>query len=181
MFTRSRSYLRPLGGALSLVMMMTIALHQGRAASAGATMGSLTGRLYAADGKAPLVGAVLHLRNVTTQDEFDSPATGPDGSYKFFFLPDGHYAVGVVADGTDYNFESGVAIKSGKTAKVSLKLSPATGTDDSRKAVAYAPAKGRWAFFHSAPGVVMLAGGSAAIIAAVVVSQNNEPVSTPAK
>lgn len=144
--------------------------------------GSITGFLYGTDGKTPVQGAVVRLRNVTISQEFKSQPTDATGLFNFASLPVAQYALGATIDGKDFNFDRGVSVTAHQVATVSFALpsgSPAPlqpkGTDQKGM-----KKKGAWAFFKRPAGLLLLLGGSVPIIAAVArESEEEQPTSPP--
>jgi len=83
--------------------------------------GVLTGQVFGADMKTPVVNATVKIRNLNTQKEFSSP-TDKTGMFRITSIEEGWYTLGVSSILGDYNLNYGVYIKAGETAKLNLSM-----------------------------------------------------------
>lgn len=90
-------------------------------AQAPAKGGILTGFVYGADTKTPVVNATVKVRNLNTQKEFTSP-TDKAGMYKVTGIEEGWYTLSVTSVLGEYTLSYGVYIKTGEQAKLNLSM-----------------------------------------------------------
>jgi hypothetical protein len=83
--------------------------------------GTLTGQVFGADMKTPVVNATVKIRNLNSQKEYSSP-TDKTGMYKITGVDEGWYTLGVSSILGDYNLSYGVYIKAGEQAKLNLSM-----------------------------------------------------------
>ncbi len=86
--------------------------------------GSLVGHIFNEDMRTPVPNAIVKLRNVTTQKEYESEPTGPEGTYVIPAIEEGRYVMGVLGPGGSYNFHYSILIKADAMAKLSLAMKP---------------------------------------------------------
>jgi hypothetical protein len=130
-------------------------------AQAPLTGGILTGQVFGADMKTPVVNATVKIRNLNTQKEYSSP-TDKTGMYKITGIDEGWYTLGVSSVLGDYNLNYGVYIKAGEKAKLNLSMKGA-GVLEGKGLGSTAP-KG---FFATPAGILVIVavvgGGAVAI------------------
>jgi hypothetical protein len=90
----------------------------------GVGTGALAGHIYNEDMRTPVRNAIVKLRNVTSQKEYESEPTDPDGMYRIPGVEEGRYVMGVVSVQGDYNFQYSILIKSNALAKLSVAMKP---------------------------------------------------------
>jgi hypothetical protein len=83
--------------------------------------GALTGFVYGADMKSPVVNATVKLRNLNTQKEFTSP-TDKTGMYRITNIDEGWYTLSISSLQGDYTLNYGVYIKGGEQGKLNLAM-----------------------------------------------------------
>ena len=115
--------------------------------------GILTGQVFGADMKTPVVNATVKIRNLNTQKEFSSP-TDKAGVFRITGIDEGWYTLGVSSILGDYNLNYGVYIKNGETAKINLSMKGA-GVLEGRGLGSTAP-KG---FFATPTGILVIVAG----------------------
>lgn len=123
---------------------------------AQAKMGSMTGFIFGADQKTPVMSAVVKVRNVADGREYQSMPTDKNGLYAVKSLPAGRYILGVSDAKGDYNFDYEMQIKAGEIAKLAVALKPmAAGQDEDQQN------KKKKAFFLTPLGIatIVAAGG----------------------
>jgi hypothetical protein len=86
--------------------------------------GALVGHIFNEDMRTPVRNAVVKLRNIETQKEYDSEPTTPDGSYVIPAVEEGRYVMGVRGPRGNYNFHYSILIKADSTAKLSVAMKP---------------------------------------------------------
>jgi hypothetical protein len=86
--------------------------------------GSLVGHIFNEDMRTPVPNAIVKLRNVTTQKEYESEPTGPEGTYVIPAIEEGRYVMGLLGPGGSYNFHYSILIKADAMAKLSLAMKP---------------------------------------------------------
>lgn len=87
--------------------------------------GNLKGFIYKRDGKTPLWGAQVLLKDVKTGKIFESNVTDAVGDYKFMDIPEGNYKLKILVKDKDYEVKTVdfmVKIFDGKTSTLSFSL-----------------------------------------------------------
>jgi len=87
--------------------------------------GNLKGFIYKRDGKTPLWGAQVLLKDVKTGKVFESNVTDAVGDYKFTGIPEGNYKLKILVKDKDYEVKTVdflVKIFDGKTSTLSFSL-----------------------------------------------------------
>jgi hypothetical protein len=118
--------------------------------------GALSGHIFNEDMRTPVRNAVVKLRNVASQKEYESEPTDLDGMYTIAGIEEGRYVMGVKSVQGDYNFHYSLLIKSDALAKLSLAMKPGgvparieEGTESAKK-------KTIGDFFKSPAGILTL-------------------------
>jgi hypothetical protein len=109
-----------LAGAFILLTAPVREFAQGLPAGTGA----LAGHIYNDDMRTPVRNAIVKLRNVATQKEYESEPTDPEGMYRIPGVEQGRYVMGVVSVQGDYNFQYSILIKPNALAKLSVAMKP---------------------------------------------------------
>jgi hypothetical protein len=112
--------------------------------------GTLTGQVFGADMKTPVVNATVKLRNLNTQKEYSSP-TDKVGMFTITGIDEGWYTLGVSSILGDYNLNYGVYIKAGEKAKLNLAMKGA-GVLEGKGLGSTAPK----AFFGTPAGILVI-------------------------
>jgi len=86
--------------------------------------GALAGHIYNEDMRTPVRNAVVKLRNVATQKEYESEPTDPEGMYRIPGIEEGRYVMGVLGPSGSYNFHYSIMIKADALAKLSVAMTP---------------------------------------------------------
>ncbi len=102
----------PAGGGAAAQMM-----------SAAGGSGALAGFVYAENSNSPVMNAVVKIRNITTNQVYQSSPTDSYGMYQITGIEEGRYVFGVSARKGDYNLEYPLYIKEDAMAKLSVSLS----------------------------------------------------------
>lgn len=87
--------------------------------------GNLKGFIYKSDGKTPLWGAQLLLKDMKTGEIFESNVTDAVGDYKFLDIPEGDYTVKIQVKDKNYKVKTVdfmIKIFDGKTTTLSFSL-----------------------------------------------------------
>jgi len=105
------------------IVMLTVPVAQ-IAAAAPKGNGALVGHIFGEDMRTPVSNAVIKLRNVTTQQEYESDPTDPEGMYRIPGIEEGRYVMGVLGPSGAYNFHYSIMIKADALAKLSLAMKP---------------------------------------------------------
>jgi hypothetical protein len=87
--------------------------------------GNLKGFIYKRDGKTPLWGAQVLLKNVNTGKIFESNVTDAVGDYKLMDIPEGNYKLKILVNDKDYEVKTVdfiVKILNEKTSTLSFSL-----------------------------------------------------------
>jgi hypothetical protein len=133
--------------------------------------GILTGQVFGADMKTPVVNATVKIRNLNTQKEFSSP-TDKTGMFKITGVEEGWYTLGVSSILGEYNLNYGVYIKAGETAKLNLSMKGA-GVLEGKGLGSSAP-KG---FFAKPAGILVIVAVAGGGIAAFALSKKKTEAS----
>jgi len=143
-------------GAFTLLILPQAGLSQ-------AKTGSMTGFIFGEDKTTPVDGAVVKVRDVRTNQVYQSRPTETNGLYAVQNLPEGRYLVGVSDAKGDFNFDYEVMVKGGETAKLALALVPASESaqdnQDEEK-----EKKKKKCFFLTPMGIAVLVAGGALLI-----------------
>ena len=94
------------------------------------TAGTLTGRIFLADGVTPRSGVVVKVANLSTSQIFDSAQTDKSGRYALGSLPSGQYQVAVQAGEGLYVNPDRIPVIQGRKTLFSMALNPARAADD---------------------------------------------------
>ena len=143
-----------------------------RAAVGASGTGALAGHIYDEDMRTPVRNAVVVLRNLTTQKEYWSEPTDPDGLYRIPEIEEGRYIMGVKAVSGSYNFHYSLLIKSDVLAKLSVAMKP--GGDPVMLQQGYNANKKSTIveFFKSPAGIVTLLTAVEVTLFAFVLAEN---------
>jgi len=88
--------------------------------------GNIVGFVYAEDGTTPLEGAVVEVKNISTDAVYESSKSDSLGVFKIEGVEKGVYIYGVKTAQGDFNSDGliGVIIREDETAKLSISLTP---------------------------------------------------------
>lgn len=95
-----------------------------RASAAPKGNGALAGHIFNEDMRTPVRNAVVKLRNIATQKEYESEPTDPDGLYRIPGIEEGRYIMGVLGPKGNYNFHYSIMIRADALAKLSVAMKP---------------------------------------------------------
>ena len=134
--------------------------------------GALAGHIYNEDMRTPVRNAIVKLRNVSTQQEYESEPTDPEGLYRIAGIEEGRYVMGVVSIQGDYNFQYSILIKPDALAKLSVAMKPGgvparievgSSTGEKKKTIVD--------FFKSPAGILALITVAEATLFAIALSE----------
>lgn len=124
--------------------------------------GTISGTILKEDTKTPIEGAIVKIRNVETEKEYQSAPTNNKGEYKIENVEEGRYTLGITTKEGDFNFQTTILVKADETAILALALAPAVIAGLAGTATAAAVGGGILAFFSTTAGIaVLVATGSA--------------------
>ena len=126
------------------------------AAGAAKANGALSGYIYGEDMRTPVRNAVVKLRSLDSQMEYESEPTDLEGMYKIPAIEEGRYVMGVVSVQGDYNFHYSILIKSDALAKLSVAMKPGAAPVRIEEGTGGAAKKGLGSFFKSPAGILTL-------------------------
>jgi hypothetical protein len=126
------------------------------AAGAPKANGALSGFIYGEDMRTPVRNAVVKLRNVANQKEYESEPTDLEGMYKIPEIEAGSYVMGVVSVQGDNNFHYSILIRSDAVAKLSVAMKPGAAPVRIEQGSAGKAKKGLGQFFTSPAGILTL-------------------------
>jgi hypothetical protein len=126
------------------------------AAGAPKGTGSLAGHIFNEDMKTPVRNAVVKLRNVASQLEYESEPTDLEGMYTIPAIEEGRYVMGVKSVQGDYNFHYSILIKSDALAKLSVAMKPGAAPVRIEQGTTGKGKSGLGAFFKSPAGILTL-------------------------
>jgi len=89
----------------------------------GSGRGNLIGFVYEKDGKTPIAGAVVKLKNISTAAFYESGPTNTQGMFRIDGLSKGIYTFGITTSQGDFNSNELIGILEDETTKVSISLS----------------------------------------------------------
>ena len=114
------------GGLVAAFLLLTVPLPSAAQTTAASSMkqGTLQGTVYSEGMRSRVANAVVKLRNLNSQKEYESPPTDAKGGYKILMVEEGWYTLGLTTATGDFNLNYGVYIKAGETAKLSVEMQP---------------------------------------------------------
>ncbi|OGD15978.1 MAG: hypothetical protein A2V76_01835 [Candidatus Aminicenantes bacterium RBG_16_63_14] len=141
------------------------------AAGAPRGNGALAGHIYSEDMRTPVSNAVVKLRNVATQKEYESEPTDLDGMYRIPGIEEGRYVMGVQVANGSYNFHYSLMIKSNALAKLSVAMKPGGAPVRIEEGTGTNGKKGIIDFFKSPAGILTLITAVEVTLFAIVLSE----------
>jgi hypothetical protein len=141
------------------------------AAGAPKANGALSGYIYGEDMRTPVRNAVVKLRNVASQKEYESEPTDLEGMYRIPGIEEGRYVMGVMSVQGDYNFHYSILIKSDALAKLSVAMKPNSAPVRIEQGTSTTEKKGIGDFFKSPAGILTLITVVEVTLFAIVLSE----------
>ena len=141
------------------------------AAGAPKANGALSGYIYGEDMRTPVRNAVVKLRNVANQKEYESEPTDLEGMYRIPGIEEGRYVMGVMSVQGDYNFHYSILIKSDALAKLSVAMKPGAAPVRLEQGTSTSEKKGIGDFFKSPAGIMTILTAVEITLFAVVLSE----------
>jgi len=86
--------------------------------------GNLLGYIFDRDGKTPVMGAVIKVRNITSGAIYESLPSDNQGLFKIEGLSKGIYTFGITTELGDFNSNELVGILANETTKIAISLNP---------------------------------------------------------
>jgi hypothetical protein len=86
--------------------------------------GNLVGTIVDRDGRTPIEGAVIRLRNISSGAIYESSATDAQGRFRVDGLGKGIYTYGITTSLGDFNSNELIGILANETTKISISLNP---------------------------------------------------------
>ena len=118
--------------------------------------GALAGHIFNEDMRTPIRNAVVKLRNVVSQKEYESEPTDLEGMYRIPGIEEGRYVMGVMSFRGDYNFHYSILIKSDALAKLSVAMKPNSAPVRIEQGTSTNEKKGIGDFFKSPAGILTI-------------------------
>ncbi len=152
-------------------VLLTVPMTKASAAPKG--NGALAGHIFNEDMRTPVRNAVVKLRNIATQKEYESEPTDLDGMYRIPGIEEGRYVMGVLGSNGSYNFHYSIMIKADALAKLSVAMKPGDppvmlqqGSDGYKKKSTIVD------FFKSPAGILTLVAAVEMTLFAVALSED---------
>jgi hypothetical protein len=146
------------GGLAAAFLLLTIPLPSAAQAQTASSIrtGTLQGTIFSEGMRSRVANAVVKLRNLNTQKEYESPPTDAKGAYKILMVEEGWYTLGVKTATGDFNLNYGVYVKAGETAKLSVETQPGGMLEGKGSA----GAGGKKSFFSTPAGILTIVAGA---------------------
>jgi len=133
--------------------------------------GALAGHIFKEDMRTPVRNAVVKLRNIETQKEYESEPTDPEGLYRIPGIEEGRYVMGVLGPGGSYNFHYSIMIKADALAKLSVAMKPGSEPVMLQQGSAYSKKATIGDFFKSPAGILTIISAVEVTLFAVALSE----------
>jgi len=148
------------GGLVAAFLLLTIPLPSAAQTQAASSMrqGTLQGTVYSEGMKSRVANAVVKLRNLNSQREYESPPTDAKGAYKILMIEEGWYTLGLTTAAGDFNLNYGVYVKAGETAKLSVEMMPGGMLEG--KGASNGGSGGGKSFFATPVGILTIVAGA---------------------
>ena len=146
------------GLLVTALLLLTVPLPVAAQTPAASSMkqGTLQGTVYSEGMRSRVANAVVKLRNLNSQKEYESPPTDAKGGYKILMVEEGWYTLGLTTATGDFNLNYGVYIKAGETAKLSVEMQPG-GMLEGKGA---SGGNGKKSFFATPAGILTIVAGA---------------------
>jgi len=105
-------------------LLVLIAFSAGSALAQTAERGHLVGMIFTQDGKTPMVGAVVRLKNISSGAISAAEPTDGQGHFRMENLSKGIYQFGITTAQGDFNSNELIGILANETTRISLALNP---------------------------------------------------------
>lgn len=110
--------------SLGIFLLSIITVFPGNLPAQTLERGNLVGTIVDRDGRTPIAGAVLRLRNISSGAIYESPATDTLGRLRIDGLSKGIYTYGITTPLGDFNSNELIGILANETTKISISLNP---------------------------------------------------------
>ncbi|MCJ7484685.1 MAG: carboxypeptidase-like regulatory domain-containing protein [Candidatus Aminicenantes bacterium] len=110
--------------AAFLLLVTPLPVFSGQQPQSYARQGQLKGTVYSEGMASRVANAIVKVRNLNNQKEYESQPTDAKGGYTILGIEEGWYTLGVTTAAGDFNLNYGVYIKAGETAKLSVEMLP---------------------------------------------------------
>jgi len=149
------------GGLVAALLLLTIPLPIAAQTPAASSMrtGTLQGTVFSEGMRSRVANAVVKLRNLNSQKEYESPPTDAKGVYKILMVEEGWYTLGITTATGDFNLNYGVYVKAGETAKLSVETQPGGMLEGKGSA----GGGGEKSFFAKPGGILLLVAGAGVV------------------
>ncbi|MHB8054916.1 MAG: carboxypeptidase-like regulatory domain-containing protein [Candidatus Aminicenantales bacterium] len=107
-----------------LLVTLAVSLTAGPALAQTVERGHLVGTIFTQDGKTPMVGAIVRLKNITSGAISVALPTDTQGYFRMENLSKGIYQFGITTAQGDFNSNELVGILANETTRISLALNP---------------------------------------------------------
>lgn len=107
-----------------LIFVLLFPIGAGLSLAQPSERGHLVGTIFSQDGKTPIVGAVVRLKNISTGSATVAAPTDAQGYFRLENLSKGIYQFGISSAQGDFNSNELVGILANETTKISLALNP---------------------------------------------------------
>jgi hypothetical protein len=134
--------------------------------------GELTGVVRAADGRSPLVGAVVHVADRASGTVYSSKPAGADGSFQVGGLPDANYEVGIETQDGLFLVYVPLAVKQANSQRIELVVTDSPEARDLVRAGRRADTAGVWQ--NPLTSALIVVGGAIAIGAIVNAADDDD-------
>jgi hypothetical protein len=176
-FRRSRGLVW--GVLVAFAVFMTPAGLAAKSGGAAPEPGSLTGFVFAKDGRTPVPAAVVKIRSLAESKELASRPTDEYGMYAIKDIPEGRYILGVTSANEDFNLDYEIYVKGGELGKLSLSLAPdAVRAGDQEEGVQSGEkATKKKGFFNSTAGrIVIIAAAGVGLYFLIAPHNESSPI-----
>ena len=146
-------------------------------AAAATAPGTLSGHIVAADSKAPLAGARLHVGDPRSNAVRSSAPTGADGRFEVAGLPAAAYEIAVESRGGLYVVDSPLRLEPGEHRTVQLAI--ASGQEAPTAPPGSAPKKTAATFWNNPLTATLVVVGAAVIVGVIVEQTTSNDTTSP--
>jgi hypothetical protein len=154
------------------IVLLTLPVRELTAGAPGT--GALAGHIFSEDMRTPVRNAVVMLRNIATQKEYESEPTDPDGLYRIPGIEEGRYVMGVKDASGSYNFHYSIMIKADSLAKLSVAMMRGESPVMLQQGYTWKKKRTIAEFFKSPAGIVTVLAAVEVTLFALVLAENAE-------